>query len=92
MQETQPYPRPAGRPFTFDRVVRILIAVAAVWAAVWLIGTLHSVLLPFLVAWLIAYILEPFVQYNRRLLRLKGRWLAIVMTLFEVLLVLTVLC
>ena len=76
------------RPFTFDRVVRILFSIAALLAAVWLIGILKSVLLPFLIAWLVAYLLEPFVQYNKRLLRARGRWLPIVMTLFETILVL----
>ncbi len=76
------------RPFTFDRVVRILFSIAALLAAVWLIDILKSVLLPFLIAWLVAYLLEPFVQYNKRLLRAHGRWLPIVMTLFETILVL----
>ncbi|MDE6126667.1 MAG: AI-2E family transporter, partial [Muribaculaceae bacterium] len=49
------------------------------------------VLLPFCVACLIAYIFEPFVQYNRRLLKLKGRVAAIFVTLFEVLLFLGIL-
>ncbi len=71
------------RPFTFDRVVRIVITIAFAAGAIWLITYLKSVLLPFLVAWLIAYILEPFVQYNKRLLRVKSRWLPITMTLFE---------
>ncbi len=78
-----------SRPFTFDRVVRLLITVAAVAVGVWLIGLLKSVLLPFLVAWLIAYLLEPFVQYNKALLRVKRRWLPITMTLFECVLLLT---
>lgn len=83
---------PAGRPFTFDRVVRILITVITILAVLWLIGLLKSVLLPFLVAWLIAYILEPFVQYNKRLLRVRKRWLPIFMTLFECVLIIGVLC
>lgn len=76
------------RPFTFDRVVRMLISLAFICAAVWLITILKDVLLPFLVAWLIAYLLEPFVQYNKRLLRVKNRWLPITMTLFECILIL----
>ena len=72
-----------SRPFTFDRVVRMLITVASITLAVWLIGLLKAVLLPFLVAWLIAYLLEPLVQYNKRLLGVRHRWLPIVMTLFE---------
>lgn len=75
------------RPFTFDRVVRMLITLAVVIASVWLINELRSVLLPFLVAWLVAYLLEPFVQYNRRLLGVRNRWLPILMTLFECVLI-----
>ncbi len=79
------------RPYTFDRVVRLLISAAALILAIWLVNTLRAVLLPFLVAWLIAYMLEPFVQYNRRLLRVKTRLLPIFVTLFETLLLLVAL-
>lgn len=74
------------RPYTFDRVVRLLIGVVIAGALLWLIDALKDVLLPFLVACLIAYLFEPFVQYNRSLLRLKGRFVAIVVTLFEAIL------
>lgn len=80
------------RPYTFDRVVRMVLTLVFVLGAIWLINVLSSVLLPFLVAWLIAYILEPFVQYNKRLLGVKKRWLPIVMTLFEAVLIFSVLC
>lgn len=79
------------RPYTFDRVVRILISIALLLAVIWLVDILKSVLLPFLVAWLIAYMLEPFVQYNKNLLGVKKRWLPIFMTLFELVLVMTAL-
>jgi len=72
-----------SRPYTFDRVVRLLITVAAIGAAVWLINMLKDVLLPFLVSCLVAYLLEPFVQYNRSILHLKGRIAAVFITLFE---------
>ncbi|MDE5941473.1 MAG: AI-2E family transporter [Muribaculaceae bacterium] len=72
-----------SRPYTFDRVVRLVIAVIITAAILWLINALKDVLLPFLVACLIAYMFEPFVQYNRQLLRLKGRIVAIFVTLFE---------
>jgi len=77
------------RPYTFDRVVRLLISLLTLIGSVWLLNVLSDVLLPFLVAWLIAYMLEPFVQYNRRLLGLRGRTLAVFITLFECLLILT---
>lgn len=78
----------SSRPFTFDRVIRMLIGVVVLAVAVWLVKILKGALLPFLVAWLIAYMLEPFVQYNKRLLRVKKRWLPIFMTLFETALIL----
>lgn len=71
------------QPYTLDRVVRLLISLSVILVAIWLVNLLKGVLLPFLVAWLIAYLMEPFVQYNRRLLKLKGRTIAIFMTLFE---------
>ncbi|MDE6653366.1 MAG: AI-2E family transporter [Muribaculaceae bacterium] len=80
------------RPFTFDRVVRIIISTIAILGALWLIDRLSSVLLPFLVAWLIAYLLEPFVQRNRHFLKTEGRLVAVVLTLVEVLLLIIVLC
>lgn len=87
MNRPTPTAGTSNRPFTFDRVVRMIIAIAAVAGIVWLVGALKSVLLPFLVAWLIAYMLEPFVQYNKRLLKVKSRLLPIAITLFECLLI-----
>lgn len=86
------YNRFFSRPYTFDRVIRLLIGMFVFAAILWLVKVLKGVLLPFLVAWLIAYMLEPFVQYNKRLLRVKTRWLPILMTLFESCLLLCALC
>lgn len=71
------------RPYTFDRVVRMLITLITFLALVWLVDVLRDVLLPFSVAWLLAYMLEPFVLYNQRILRMRKRWLPVFMTLFE---------
>lgn len=79
------------RPYTFDRVVRLVITLVIVLAAIWLIDILKDVLLPFLVACLIAYLFEPFVQFNRHLLHLRGRVPAIFVTLFEAAFFLTAL-
>ncbi len=81
-----------SRPYTFDRVVRILAGAALLAGVIWLINVLRNVLLPFFVACLIAYILDPLVCYNRRILRTKGRALAVFITLGEVTLVLGMLC
>lgn len=81
----------ARQPYTLDRVVRLVIALAIILGAIWLIDILKDVLLPFLVACLIAYLFEPFVQHNRKLLHLKGRVAAVFVTLFEALMLLSIL-
>lgn len=79
------------QPYTLDRVVRLIITVVILAGIVYLVNLLRSVLLPFGVACLIAYILEPFVQFNRRLLNLKGRIIAVFVTLFETIFFISVL-
>lgn len=73
----------ARRPYTLDRVVRLVISLVIIGCALWLVNYLKGVLLPFCVAWLVAYLLEPFVQFNRRMLKTKGRFWATILTLFE---------
>lgn len=80
------------RPYTFDRVVRILFTLAIIVSVIFLLNLLKDVLLPFCVACLIAYIFEPFVQYNRSLLHLRGRIIPIFITLFEALILFGILC
>jgi len=70
----------------------MLITIVVFGAIIWLIDILKDVLLPFLVACLIAYLFEPFVQYNRHLLKLKGRLVAIFVTLFEAIFLFGLLC
>lgn len=82
----------SSQPYTFDRVIRILISLTLFVAVIWLVNLLKNVLLPFLVACLIAYIFEPFVQYNRTILHLKRRTLAVLVTLFEITTLFVVLC
>ena len=69
------------RPYTFDRVVRILIGSAVLIILFLLLKRLSSVLLPFFIAWLMAYLLHPFVQFFQYKLKLKNRILSIVCTL-----------
>lgn len=76
-----------SRPYTFDRVVRWIIALGLLICAIWLVNYLKDVLLPFCAACLIAYILEPIVETTQRILRLPNRVLPVFITLFEVALV-----
>ncbi len=82
----------SSRPYTFDRVVRIVFSLALCVAAVWLLIVLRHVLLPFCVAALIAYIIEPWVRYNQSALRLKSRKIAVVVTCFETVLAIGIMC
>lgn len=82
----------ASTPITFDRVVRVLAALAATAAAVWLCDVLKNVLLPFCVACLVAYMLEPVVEWQQSTLRLKHRALPVVLTLIELTLVVVAFC
>ncbi len=72
------------KPFTFDRFVRLLIALALIAGVIWLLGILKNVLLPFCLACLLAYIMEPFVEFNRKLFRLKQRGVAVIITIIDV--------
>lgn len=72
-----------SRPFTFDRVFRILAGLALLVAAVLLINYLKNVLLPFCLACLVAYLLQPIVEFNTRILKLKSHGLAVFLTLLE---------
>ena len=71
------------RPYTFDRVVRIIFSLCGVIVALYLLNMLRDVLLPFFVACLIAYILEPAVEFNKRLLRARRRFFPVMLTLIE---------
>ncbi len=79
------------RPYTFDRVIRILFGVISVMGGLYLIYLLRGALLPFLVAWIIAYLINPLVEYNRQIFHLKGRSLSIALTIVEVLITLSLL-
>jgi len=68
-------------PYTFDRVVRILIGIAVLTLLFLLIRRLGGVLTPFFVGWLLAYLLHPIVSFFQYTLKLKSRVLSIVVTL-----------
>lgn len=73
----------SSRPYTFDRVIRIVFTLAIVIATLWLLDKLSGALLPFFVACLLAYIFEPFVAFNKRILHTKNNIVPIIMFLLE---------
>lgn len=80
-----------SKQFTFDRVIRIIIGIGIIVLAAWLINLLKDVLLPFCVACLVAYMLEPLVDFNQRILRLKRRVIPVFVTLVETTLVIGII-
>lgn len=76
------------RPYTFDRVVRLVIGVLVAVALFLLINKLSAALLPFLIGWLIAYLLYPLVKFFQYRLKFKDRVLSIFAALFSVIVVL----
>lgn len=77
------------KPYTFDRVVRIVIGLLVLLVLFLLVRRLSSVLLPFLIAWLMAYLLQPFVGFFQYKLKFKNRILSIfsVLLLFVIFIV-----
>lgn len=83
---------PESRPYTFDRVVRIVFSVIVLVVALYLMNLLKGVLLPFMVACLLAYMMEPIVKWNQRWMHLKSRFLPVLLTLIEVCAVIGIFC
>ncbi len=48
-------------PYTFDRVIRLVIVIGVLWGLIWLLGYLSDVLIPFVAALLLAYLVNPLV-------------------------------
>ena len=68
------------KPFTFDRVVRILVSVGILAGVIWLAGYLSDVLIPFAIALLMAYLTNPLVNLVQK--KITHRVAAVFVTLF----------
>lgn len=69
------------RPYTFDRVVRILIGISVFVVIFLVLKKLSPVLLPFFIGWLIAYLLHPLVGFFQYNLKFRNRILSIITAL-----------
>ena len=67
------------RPYTFDRVVRILISVGILAGMIWLAGYLSDVLIPFAIALLLAYLTNPLVSLVQK--KISNRAAAVFLSL-----------
>lgn len=80
-----------NKPFTFDRVMRIVFGIALISGLVYLVTLLRNALLPFLIAWLLAYMMQPFVKFFQCKVGLRSRVLSIMALLVSMLLIITLL-
>lgn len=70
--------------WTTDRIMRLIIGLAITVAIILLLNYLRDVLLPFFVACFIAYLLQPLVEFNRRITHEKGRAISSILTIIDV--------
>ncbi len=68
-------------PYTFDKVVRLLIGLTVITVLILLFRRLNTVLTPFFVGWMIAYLLHPPVKFFQHKLKFKSRILSVITTL-----------
>lgn len=80
-----------ARPYTFDRVVRMILTVIVFIGVLYVINALKHVLGPFIIAVFIAYLLDPMVNFAQKKLRIKHRGASVLITMVFVILLLTVL-
>lgn len=71
------------QPDTLTRIFRAVGGCVLTVLIIWLVYVLRGVLWPFILACFIAYMLEPLVQFNRRITHQKGRVGAVLLTLLE---------
>lgn len=78
MENSQP------RPYTFDRVVRMVVTILVFGAVLYVVNLLKHVLGPFIIAIFIAYLLDPLVNFIQNKLRVRHRGLSVILTVFLV--------
>lgn len=78
------------QPFTFDRVIRIIIVIVIALGIFQILERLQNVLVPFIIALLLAYLINPLVQFFQNRLRVKNRALAVLLSFFAISLVSTI--
>ena len=67
------------KPYTLDRITRILITAGIIAGMIWLIGYLSDVLIPFAVALLLAYLSNPLIVLVQK--KIPNRLAAVLISL-----------
>lgn len=79
------------KPFTFDRVARILFSLLIASGIIYMIAVLKEALFPFLLAWVFAYLMHPVVKFYQYRIGLRNRVLSIAALLLSLVLLFTLL-
>ena len=74
-----------SKPYTFDRVFRLLAGLVVAAALLWLLNYLSDVLIPFVVAFLLAYLLNPLVTRLQKYVRSRGAAVTVTLGLIIIL-------
>jgi len=74
-----------NKPYTFDRVVRLVIVLGVLVVLGLLVRRLSGVLLPFVTAWLLAYLVYPLVRFIQDRLHFKYRLPSVIAALILIL-------
>ena len=69
------------KPFTLDSTVRLIIRLSIFSLLIYAIYTLGDILLPFVAAWFVAYMLNPFVNFFQKKIKIKNRTLSVIIVL-----------
>ncbi len=80
-----------NRPFTFDRVVRIIFSIVIITGILFTISTLRNVLGPFVIAVFVAYFLNPVVEFIQNKIRIRNRAVAVLITFSLVISILAII-
>ncbi|MBI9060932.1 MAG: AI-2E family transporter [Marinilabiliaceae bacterium] len=74
----------SSRPYTFDRVVRMILSTLIFVGVLYIINHLKHVLGPFVIAIFLAYLLNPVVTFIQKKIRVRHRGLAVIITVILV--------
>lgn len=69
----------SDKPYTFDRVVRMVLGVMLVAGLIWLASSLSGALIPFVAALLLAYLLNPATCFVEKILGNRALAVAVVL-------------
>lgn len=71
----------SGKPYTFDKVTRMVIGALVITGMILLVRYLSNVLVPFFIAVLLAYLIDPLVCFIQKKMRIKHRGLSVIFAL-----------